>query len=76
MPCESKHQQPIERALPCLVTVDALSSTAGNVKAGLIGDEDPDERDLPPKPRGMWWATLMLPRRRLRLFAGWLSPDC
>ncbi len=27
------------------------------VKARLIGDEDPDEWDLPPKPKGMRWAT-------------------
>jgi hypothetical protein len=27
------------------------------VKAALIGDEDPGEWDLPPKPRGMRWAT-------------------
>jgi len=27
------------------------------VKARLIGDKDPDEWDLPPKPKGMRWAT-------------------
>ncbi len=27
------------------------------VKARLIGDEDSDEWDLPPKPKGMRWAT-------------------
>jgi hypothetical protein len=27
------------------------------VKARLIGDENPDEWDLPPKPKGMRWAT-------------------
>jgi hypothetical protein len=27
------------------------------VKAALLGDEHPDERDLPPKPKGMRWAT-------------------
>jgi hypothetical protein len=27
------------------------------IKAQLIGDEDPDERDLPPKPNGMRWTT-------------------
>jgi hypothetical protein len=27
------------------------------VKARLIGTEDPDEWDLPPKPKGMRWAT-------------------
>jgi hypothetical protein len=27
------------------------------VKAALLRDEDPDEWDLPPKPRGMRWAT-------------------
>jgi hypothetical protein len=27
------------------------------VKARLIGDEDPDNWDLPPKPKGMRWAT-------------------
>jgi hypothetical protein len=27
------------------------------VKERLIRDEDPDEWDLPPKPKGMRWAT-------------------
>jgi len=27
------------------------------VKVALLGDVDPDERDLPPKPKGMRWAT-------------------
>jgi hypothetical protein len=27
------------------------------VKARLIGDQDPDEWDLPPKPKGMRWVT-------------------
>jgi hypothetical protein len=27
------------------------------VKAQLIGDEDPDEWDLPPKPKRMRWKT-------------------
>ncbi len=27
------------------------------MKAALLGDEDPDEWDLPPKPKGMRWAT-------------------
>jgi hypothetical protein len=27
------------------------------VKAWLIGNEDSDEWDLPPKPKGMRWAT-------------------
>ncbi len=31
--------------------------TKAKVKARLIGDEDPDEWDLPPKPKGMRWAT-------------------
>jgi hypothetical protein len=31
--------------------------TKAKVKAALLGDEDPDEWDLPPKPRGMHWAT-------------------
>jgi hypothetical protein len=31
--------------------------TKAKVKAALLGDEDPDEWDLPPKPRGMRWAT-------------------
>ena len=28
-----------------------------NVKADLLGNEGPDEWDLPPKPKGMRWAT-------------------
>jgi hypothetical protein len=31
--------------------------TKAKVKAILLGDEDPDEWDLPPKPKGMRWAT-------------------
>jgi hypothetical protein len=31
--------------------------TKGKVKAALLGDEDPDAWDLPPKPKGMRWAT-------------------
>ncbi|QRM29032.1 hypothetical protein [Microvirga sp. VF16] len=31
--------------------------TKSKVKAALLGDEDPDEWDLPPKPKGMRWAT-------------------
>ena len=31
--------------------------TKTKVKAALLGDEDPDEWDLPPKPKGMRWAT-------------------
>lgn len=31
--------------------------TKAKVKAALIGDEDPDEWDLPPTPKGMQWAT-------------------
>ncbi len=31
--------------------------TRAKVKAALLGDEDPDEWDLPPKPKGMRWAT-------------------
>jgi hypothetical protein len=27
------------------------------VKAALLGDEHPDEWNLPPKPRGMRWVT-------------------
>jgi len=31
--------------------------TKAKVKAALLGDENPDEWDLPPKPKGMRWAT-------------------
>jgi hypothetical protein len=31
--------------------------TKAKVKAALLGDEDPDEWDVPPKPKGMRWAT-------------------
>lgn len=31
--------------------------TKAKVKAALLGDDDPDEWDLPPKPKGMRWAT-------------------
>jgi hypothetical protein len=31
--------------------------TKAKVKAALLRDEDPDEWDLPPKPKGMRWAT-------------------
>ena len=31
--------------------------TKAKVKAALLGDADPDEWDLPPKPKGMRWAT-------------------
>jgi hypothetical protein len=31
--------------------------TKAKVKAHLLGDADPDEWDLPPKPKGMRWAT-------------------
>jgi hypothetical protein len=31
--------------------------TKAKVKATLLGDEDTDEWDLPPKPKGMRWAT-------------------
>jgi hypothetical protein len=31
--------------------------TKAKVKAARLGDEDPDEWDLPPKPKGMRWAT-------------------
>lgn len=31
--------------------------TKAKVKASLLGTEDPDEWDLPPRPKGMRWAT-------------------
>ncbi len=31
--------------------------TKAKVKARLLGDADPDEWDLPPKPKGMRWST-------------------
>ena len=31
--------------------------TKVNVKAALLGDEDPDEWGLPPKPKGIRWTT-------------------
>jgi hypothetical protein len=31
--------------------------TKAKVKAALLGDEDPDEWDVPPKPKGMRWAS-------------------
>ena len=31
--------------------------TKAKVKAALLGDKDPTEWDLPPKPKGMRWAT-------------------
>jgi hypothetical protein len=31
--------------------------TKAKVKAALLGDADPDEWDVPPKPKGMHWAT-------------------
>lgn len=31
--------------------------TKARVKTTLLGDADPDEWDLPPKPKGMRWAT-------------------
>jgi hypothetical protein len=34
-----------------------LWRTKSKVKTRLIGDEDPDDWDLPPKPKGMRWAT-------------------
>jgi hypothetical protein len=34
-----------------------IKRTKAKVKAALPGDEGPDEWDLPPKPKGMRWAT-------------------
>jgi hypothetical protein len=34
-----------------------IKCTEARVKAALTGDEGPDEGDLPPKPKGMRWAT-------------------
>ena len=31
--------------------------TKAKVKTALLGGEDPDEWDLPPKPKGMRWTT-------------------
>ncbi|MET0527494.1 MAG: hypothetical protein ABW003_03965 [Microvirga sp.] len=31
--------------------------TKAKVKAALLADADPDEWDLPPKPKGMRWTT-------------------
>jgi hypothetical protein len=31
--------------------------TKAKVNARLLGDSDPDQWDLPPKPKGMRWAT-------------------
>lgn len=31
--------------------------TKSKVKTALLGNEDPDEWDVPPKPKGMRWAT-------------------
>ncbi len=31
--------------------------TKAKVKARLLGDSDPDEWDLPPRPQGMRWTT-------------------
>ena len=40
-----------------LDTIGWAWRTKATVKARLIGDEDPDEWDLPPNPKGMQWAT-------------------
>jgi hypothetical protein len=37
--------------------IDRAWRTKAKVKARLLGDADPDEWDLPPKPKGMRWAT-------------------
>ena len=35
----------------------ALTSGQAKIKSRLIADLDPDEWDLPPKPKGMRWRT-------------------
>ena len=37
--------------------IDHAHRGKAKIKARLIGDCDPDEWDLPPKPKGMRWAT-------------------
>jgi hypothetical protein len=37
--------------------IDRAWRTKAKVKARLLGDADPDEWDLPPKPKGMRWTT-------------------
>jgi hypothetical protein len=37
--------------------VDRAWRTKAKVKARVLGDADPDEWDLPPKPKRMRWAT-------------------
>ena len=34
-----------------------IKRTKAKVKAALLGNEGPDEWDLPPKPMGMRWST-------------------
>ncbi len=40
-----------------LSPTDRAWRTKAKVKARLIGDEDQDTWDLPPKPKGMRWST-------------------
>ena len=56
--------------------------TKAKVKAALLGDEDPDQWDLPPKPKGMrratyerWVARLMPLRRSLMRNSSWQPRD-
>lgn len=41
----------------CLGTVDRAWRTKSKIKNRLIGDLDPDDWDLPPKPKWMRWKT-------------------
>ncbi|HEY8382002.1 MAG TPA: hypothetical protein VIL09_07630 [Microvirga sp.] len=40
-----------------LTPIDRAWRTKAKVKARLLGDADPDERDLPPRPKGMRQST-------------------
>jgi hypothetical protein len=37
--------------------IDRAHAGKAKLKAQLLGDCDPEEWDLPPKPVGMWWST-------------------
>jgi hypothetical protein len=44
-------------ALEKLAAIRRVWRTKAKVKATLLGSSGPDEWDLPPKPKGMRWAT-------------------
>ena len=55
--CRQKWGRQVAYASQFLSPVDRADHGKAKIKSALIGDRNPDEWDLPPKPKWMRWRT-------------------